>query len=302
MVHNGIEHGMMAAYAEGLNILHRAASVHDQPRTPHAHGDKHCEASNRCLLFRFGTAGLASSHGHRGVGVAVMPRPDRNPFWLLGAVSVAVLACVGVVVVVAATGSLWALIIAVGVLVLAALSVVGDVDWSLGDSDRPRGRARGPRESSNVDRPLRPGPDYAGPKAPHRLVVMTSEPVSAERVLAAAASCSPASASPGSLGVMVVSPEGFGKPEVTNDEGHYRSALRAESETVASLRRRSVKAAGHVGDHNGAQALQDALVLFPAEHVLVFAHPHDVDAYVHAVKRANVRVPVDIIDVRPDAR
>lgn len=231
-----------------------------------------------------------------------MPSPGRNP-WLLGVVVVSVFICVGTVVVVAATGSLWALIGAVGVLVLATVAVVGDVEWSLGDSDGPRGRARRPKGSPKVNRPLRPGPDYAGPDAPHRLIVMTSEPVSAERVLAAAASCcNGASASLGSLGVMVVSPEGFGKPEVTNDEGHYRSALRAESETVASLRRRSVKAAGHVGDHNGAQALEDAVVLFPAQHVLVFAHPHDADAYRHAVKRANVQVPVDIIDVQPDAR
>lgn len=231
-----------------------------------------------------------------------MPSPGRNPSGLIGVLIVGVFVCVGAVVVVATTGSLWALIVAVGVVVLAPLAVLGDVEWILGDSDRPRARARRPRGSSEVNRPLRPGPDYTGPKAPHRLVVMTSEPVSAERVLDAAASCNGASASPGSLGVMVVSPEGFGKPEVTNEEGHYRSALRAESETVASLRRRSVKAAGHVGDHDGAQALEDALVLFPAEHVLVFAHPHDADAYWHAVKRANVKVPVDIIDVRPDAR
>jgi hypothetical protein len=228
-----------------------------------------------------------------------MPGPDGSPFWLLGAVVVGVLACVGAVVVVATTGSLWALIGAVGVLVLATLAVVGEVEWSLGDSDSDQGRTRRPRVPSEADRPLRPGPDYAGPQAPHRFVVMTSEPVSAERVLAAAASFSGATASAGSLGVMVVSPEGFGRPEVTNDEGHYRSALRAASETVASLRRRSVKAAGHVGDHNGAQALEDALALFPAAHVLVFAHPHDADAYRHAVKRANVHVPVDIIDVRP---
>jgi hypothetical protein len=234
--------------------------------------------------------------------VALMPSPGRNSLWLLGVVIVGVLVCVGAVVVVATTGSLWALIVAVGVLVLATLAVVGDVEWILGDSDRPRGRVRRPTGSSKVNRPLRAGPNYAGPKAPHRLVVVTSEPVSAERVLAAAASCNGALASPGSLGVMVVSPEGFGKPEITNDEGHYRSALRAESETVASLRRRSVKAAGHVGDHDGALALEDALVLFPAEHVLVFAHPHDADAYWHAVKRAKVQVPVDIIDVRPDAR
>jgi hypothetical protein len=30
----------------------------------------------------------------------------------------------------------------------------------------------------------------------------------------------------------------------------------------------------------------------------VFAHPHDADAYLHAVKRAKVQVPIDIIDVR----
>lgn len=231
-----------------------------------------------------------------------MPSPGRNPTWLLGGVIVGVFVCVGAVVVVATIGSLWALIVAVGVLVLATLAVVGDVEWILGDGDRPRGRPRRPRGSSQVTPPLRPGPDYAGPDAPHRLVVMTSEPVSAERVLAAAASRNGASASPGSLGVMVVAPEGFGKPEVTNDEGHYRSALRAESETVASLRRRSVKAAGHVGDHNGALALEDALALFPAEHVLVFAHAHDADAYRHAVEHANVQVPVDIIDVRPESR
>src|SRR4051794_12166867 len=231
-----------------------------------------------------------------------MPSRGRDPFWLLGVVLVGGFVCVGAVVVVATTGSPWALVGAVGALVLATAVIVSDVAWTLSDSHRPRARARRSKGSSDANRPLRAGPDYTGPKAPHRVIVMTSEPVSAERVLAAAASCDGASASPGSLGVMVVSPEGFGKPEITNDEGHYRSALRAESETVASLRRRSVKAAGHVGDHNGAQALEDALVLFPAEHVLVFAHSHDADAYRHAVKRANVRVPVEIIDVRPDAR
>jgi 6-phosphogluconate dehydrogenase len=39
MVHNGIEYGLMAAYAEGLNVLHgagagRAAQVHDAETTP----------------------------------------------------------------------------------------------------------------------------------------------------------------------------------------------------------------------------------------------------------------------------
>ena len=226
-----------------------------------------------------------------------MPSPGRDPLWLLGVVISGGFVCVGAVVVVATSGSPWALVAAVAALVLATAVIVGDVAWNLSGSHRPRARERRATGSSDANRPLRAGPDYTGPKAPHRVIVMTSEPVSAERVLAAAASRDGASAGPGSLGVMVVSPEGFGKPEITNDEGHYRSALRAESETVASLRRRSVKAAGHVGDHNGAQALEDALVLFPAEHVLVFAHPQNAGAYLHAVQRANVHVPVDIIDV-----
>jgi hypothetical protein len=95
-----------------------------------------------------------------------MPSPGRDAFWLLGVVIVGVFVCVGAVVVVATTGGLWALVAAVGVLVLATLAVVGDVEWSLGDSDRPRGRARRPRGSSKVNRPLRPGPNYAG--APRR--------------------------------------------------------------------------------------------------------------------------------------
>jgi hypothetical protein len=76
-----------------------------------------------------------------------MPSPGRNPR-LLGVVIVGVFLCVGAVIVVATTGSLWALIVAVGVLLLATLGVVGDVEWSLGDGDRPRDRPRRPRGSS----------------------------------------------------------------------------------------------------------------------------------------------------------
>ena len=72
-----------------------------------------------------------------------MPSPGRNASWLLGVVIVGVFVCVGAVVVVATTGSLWALIVAVGVLVLATLAVVGDVEWSLGDSDLPEAARAG---------------------------------------------------------------------------------------------------------------------------------------------------------------
>jgi len=75
------------------------------------------------------------------------------------------------------------------------------------------------------------------------------------------------------------------------------SAACAKSETVASLRKRSPKAVGHVGDHDDTQAPENALVLFPAQHVLVFAGRRYAPAHRHAVMRAKVDVPVDIVDV-----
>lgn len=225
-----------------------------------------------------------------------MPSKDRNPQFL-GVVIVGMFFCVGAVISAVETGTIWALIAAFAVLVVATFVVVRDVEWTVGDSDRPRRRPHQPLASSELNWPEPPGPNYTGPEAPHRLVVMTSEPVSAEQVLDAVSRCNGVAANADSLGVMVVSPEGFGESGPADDEGRYRSALRAESETVASLRSRPVKAAGYVGDHDGAQALEDALVLFPAEHVLVFAHPHYATAYRHAVMRTNTGVPVDIIDM-----
>jgi hypothetical protein len=43
--------------------------------------------------------------------------------------------------------------------------------------------------------------------------------------------------------------------------------------------------------------MADALALFPAERVLVFAHPRYAGAYRRAIDPAAVRPPVDIIEV-----
>jgi hypothetical protein len=126
---------------------------------------------------------------------------------------------------------------------------------------------------------------------------MTSEPIPAERVLEIVTRSANRSVVRAALAVMVVSPEGFGGFEITNDEGHYEAARRAEAETVASLRHASVKAAGHVGDHDAAQALDDALALFPAERVVVFAHPGYTDAYRRAIDPAALGLPVEIVEL-----
>jgi hypothetical protein len=128
----------------------------------------------------------------------------------------------------------------------------------------------------------------AGSDGPERVLVVTSEPLPAKQVLDAVAQQTGSTPSAAELGVMVVSPE-----------DSYEAARRAEGATVASLRQASVKATGHVGDHDAAQAVADALVLFPANRVLVFAHPRDVAAYRTAFDSDVAGRPVSIIDVGP---
>jgi hypothetical protein len=208
-----------------------------------------------------------------------------------------VLAAVVGVVAIAETHSWWVLgatIAAVGLLVLA---IVLDVFSAVGGEFRYRLARPSPEQPPPASGAERPGFDYRGPDARHRLLVMTSEPLPAERVLEAVTHRTELSVAPAALGVMVVSPEGFGGLEITNDEADYEAAYRAERETVASLRRASVNAAGHVGDHDAAQAIDDALALFPAERVLVFAHPAYAAAYRRAIDPAAVRPPVDIVEV-----
>jgi hypothetical protein len=139
---------------------------------------------------------------------------------------------------------------------------------------------------------ISPGPDFTGPAVASRLLVVTSEPVD-PRVILRAVTSHDADLALDRLGVMVVSPEGFGHLEVTNDEGHYARARDAEETTVAELRRAGVAAAGHVGDHDPARAIDDALFLFGAQRTLVFARGRLADEY---RRRLGAR-PVEIIEL-----
>jgi hypothetical protein len=183
------------------------------------------------------------------------------------------------VVAIAETDSWWVVGATIAAFVLLVLAIVVDVSRSI-DTDIPTSRAG------------RPDP-------PDRLLIVTSEPLPARRVLDAVARQTGSAPSAAELGVMVVSPEGFGRCEITGHECHYKAARRAERETVASLRRASVKAAGHVGDHDAEQAVADALTLFPADRVLVFAHPRYAAAYRTAFNSFAAGRPVSIVDVGP---
>jgi hypothetical protein len=224
-----------------------------------------------------------------------MARSVRDPHLFAVFLGALLAGVVGVIAIVE-TGSWWVLGAVVAGMALLLAGIVLDV-MMIGDGPGYGQALSSPRRAPPASQPERPGPDFRGPEAPHRVLVVTSEPVPAERVLEAVTRTNGSSMDPAMLGVMVVSPEGFGRPEITNDEGHYQAARRAEGETVASLRRASVKAAGHVGEHDAAQAIADALVLFPAERVLVFAHPAYAAEYRRAVEPAEVQPPVEIADV-----
>ena len=75
MVHNGIEYGMMAAYAEGLNVLHKANSGNKRT-DPLGRGDPARAAAVLPVRPRSGQGGrgLAPRLGH----LVVAARPDRR--------------------------------------------------------------------------------------------------------------------------------------------------------------------------------------------------------------------------------
>jgi hypothetical protein len=169
----------------------------------------------------------------------------------LGACAVMVLGVIRLIV----TGDPW-----IGVLTVLAMAVIGlAIVWDL------RGVIAG---SGEQDAP----PESAPP--PGRTVVVCTAAMTADEVLGA---LGPGDAEGRS--VMVVAPEGLGTGGLMVDEHDYARALRAETATVAALRRAGVNAAGHVGDRNPEHAIVDALALFPARRVVVVPREDELAVY-----------------------
>lgn len=203
-------------------------------------------------------------------------RPSTTAPHLLLATAGAVVVVVLGFIALADTGSSWFVAITLAAAIAAAALLALGVVRAAPDDAAPSPPADG--EPAVGSAAIVPGPDFTGPSVPGRLLVVTSEPVDPRAILRAATSHD-ADLALDRLGVMVISPEGFGHLEVTNDERHYMRARKAEETTVAGLRRAGVAAAGHVGDHDPARAVDDALFLFPAARTLVFARGRLADAY-----------------------
>jgi hypothetical protein len=112
------------------------------------------------------------------------------------------------------------------------------------------------------------------PASPGRTVVMCTASMTAEQVLGVLDTDPP-----GDRSVMFVAPEGLGSGGLMVDKVDYDRALRAETTTVAALRRAGINAAGHVGDRNPEHAIVDALALFPAANVVIVARESEGELY-----------------------
>ncbi len=210
----------------------------------------------------------------------------REPH-LLGLIMVATLAVVAGVALIGETHDVVFVALVTAVVIAIAVVLAFDVGAVIDAQD-------GEAELAASGRPLAPGPDFAGPATRRRVIVVTSHPIAADALL-------PALGDADGLGVMVVSPEGFGRVEITNAERHYETARRAQEVTTASLRRAGVLAAGHVGDHDPVQAIEDARALFGADRVVVFTHRDVAGPYhaavEHAVRSGRIAEPPEIVAV-----
>jgi hypothetical protein len=82
--------------------------------------------------------------------------------------------------------------------------------------------------------------------------------------------------------VLVVSPALHSSPItfwVSDDDEAIAKADAVQEETVERLEEEGIDAAGDTGEADPIQAVEDALVTFPAERIVVFSHPGEQREY-----------------------
>jgi hypothetical protein len=127
-----------------------------------------------------------------------------------------------------------------------------------------------------------------------KLLVLTAEPISAE-VLREAAGDEAANAE-----VMVVSPALTESPLhfwVSDADEAIAHAHETAEETVERLDVEGIDAAGDTGESDPMQALEDALVTYEADRIVVFTHPDDERDYLEDgfVEEAERRLGLPVI-------
>jgi hypothetical protein len=136
-----------------------------------------------------------------------------------------------------------------------------------------------------------------------KLLVLTSEPISAQQLRDAL----PGEVGSDELEVMVVAPALQDSPIkfwVSDADDAIARAEEVRRSTVEQLGDAGVAASGDTGESDPLTALQDALITFPADRILVFTRPDSAQQYREDVDPAEIEqrfgVPVSSATV-PDS-
>ncbi len=129
-----------------------------------------------------------------------------------------------------------------------------------------------------------------------KLLVLTSEPISADDLRAAV----PAEASPDDAEVMVIAPAlqtSALRFWLSDADEAIAEADRVRRTTVQRLGEEGIAASGDTGESDPMQAIEDALMTFPADRIVLFTHPDSRQSYREEVDDAEIRerfgLPVD---------
>ncbi|MBV9800865.1 MAG: hypothetical protein JO039_22650 [Solirubrobacterales bacterium] len=129
-----------------------------------------------------------------------------------------------------------------------------------------------------------------------KLLVLTSEPISADDLRAAV----PAEARPDEAEVMVVAPAlqtSVLRFWLSDADDAIAEADRVRRTTVQRLGEEGIAASGDTGESDPMQAIEDALMTFPADRIVLFTHPDSRQAYREEVDDTEIRerfgLPVD---------
>ncbi len=126
------------------------------------------------------------------------------------------------------------------------------------------------------------------PSAPTRILVLTTEPITAAQLRGAL----PEGADSQHVEVMVVAPaiqESPLKFWFSDADDAIAKADEVRRRTVQELGEEGVSASGDIGDSDPLQAIQDALITFDADRIVLFTRRESDQAYREDVDEREVR-------------
>jgi hypothetical protein len=126
------------------------------------------------------------------------------------------------------------------------------------------------------------------PSTPTRILVLTTEPITAAQLRDAL----PGRGDPKDTEVMVIAPAVQQSPLkfwFSDADGAIERAQEVRRQTVADLGEEGVSASGDTGDSDPLQAIQDALITFPADRIVMFTREGERQGYREGVGEREIQ-------------